>query len=52
MTHREYIRATKRLEAENRRKNLITGLLLLFGIIVVQVILGVWLGVKPHWGPV
>ena len=37
--------------AENERRNIVIGIIGTIVIIVLQVLLCSWLGVKPHWGP-
>ena len=43
---------TDTCEKKIERENIVMGVVGVIVLLVLQVILCVWLGVKPHWGPV
>lgn len=43
---------TDTYEKKIERENIVMGVVGVIVLLVLQVILCVWLGVKPHWGPI
>ena len=47
----ENVKTTDKEFTENERRNIVVAVVAIAVIFALQILLGVFFGVKPHWGP-